>query len=206
MNPATISRHERERENCRLQILDAAEEIFSTRGYSGATIEDIAGRAGFFVGGIYNFFKGKQDLFDQVLHRIAQSRIDDLDQWVFPLAGRPWEALRLLCRLWVAHHEKHLVFLHVVIGSKMSGGTEGLPRDDKGQCLVETYTRRSLEFFTLFVRDAGIRDFTPTECHHLFEGVGRSMLYHHNRPGSPLAVAEPLDQTFYDLLARLFRR
>ena len=66
------ARRERRRETDRLELLQAAERIFSARGYSGASIRDIAAGAGFSVGGVYQFFSGKDDLFVAVLDTVWQ--------------------------------------------------------------------------------------------------------------------------------------
>jgi AcrR family transcriptional regulator len=45
------------------QILEAALQVFSRRGFDGATIPDIAREAGIAVGTIYNYYPSKRDLF-----------------------------------------------------------------------------------------------------------------------------------------------
>ena len=59
-------RRQRRREGDRDELLAAAERVFSARGYAGASIRDIAADAGFSVGGVYQFFPGKQELFAAV--------------------------------------------------------------------------------------------------------------------------------------------
>ncbi len=47
-------------------ILNAAAEIFSLKGFNGATITDIASRAGVNPATIYRYFSGKRELFDSL--------------------------------------------------------------------------------------------------------------------------------------------
>ena len=47
----------------REQILDAAREAFSERGYDGATVRDVAERAGVDPALLYHYFGSKQQLF-----------------------------------------------------------------------------------------------------------------------------------------------
>ena len=66
-----LSRKERERLLRREEILDAAKAVFAERGYSKATIEEIAHRAEFGKGTLYNYFPdGKEQIllaiFDQL--------------------------------------------------------------------------------------------------------------------------------------------
>jgi AcrR family transcriptional regulator len=53
----------------RTQILDAAEEVFASKGYHEATIKEIAHLAEFSVGAVYSFFEHKDDLFVQIYLR-----------------------------------------------------------------------------------------------------------------------------------------
>jgi AcrR family transcriptional regulator len=50
-------------------VLDAAEEVFSRKGFHEATIKEIARVAEFSVGAVYGFFENKDDLFVQVMER-----------------------------------------------------------------------------------------------------------------------------------------
>lgn len=53
----------------REHVLDAAEEVFSRKGFHEATIKEIAAVAEFSVGAVYGFFENKDDLFVQVMER-----------------------------------------------------------------------------------------------------------------------------------------
>jgi AcrR family transcriptional regulator len=64
---ALAARRERRRDADRGELLAAAERIFSARGYAGASIREIAADAGFSVGGVYQLFPGKEELFAAVL-------------------------------------------------------------------------------------------------------------------------------------------
>jgi AcrR family transcriptional regulator len=55
----------------RAQILRAALDVFSRRGFHGATIREIAGLAGLAEGTIYLYFPSKQDLLRGVIGLIA---------------------------------------------------------------------------------------------------------------------------------------
>ncbi len=51
------------------RVLDAAETLFAERGYDGASLRQIAGRAGIQQPGLYNYFENKQALYAAVLDR-----------------------------------------------------------------------------------------------------------------------------------------
>jgi len=54
------------------QIMNAAEEVFSRKGFSAARMEDIAGETGLSKGTLYLYYKSKDDLIIAILDRIFQ--------------------------------------------------------------------------------------------------------------------------------------
>ncbi len=65
-------RKERERERRRQQIMVAAKRVFSAKGLSKATMEDIAKEAELSPGTLYLYFKNKDELFASLSLRILQ--------------------------------------------------------------------------------------------------------------------------------------
>jgi AcrR family transcriptional regulator len=65
-------RKEREKERRRQQIMVAAKRVFSDKGFSGATMEDIAREAELSAGTIYLYFKNKDELCASLTLRILQ--------------------------------------------------------------------------------------------------------------------------------------
>lgn len=66
-----LSRRERERRRRRQEILHAAQAVFAEKGYTHATLDEIAQRAEFGKGTLYNYFEGgKEDIlfacFDEI--------------------------------------------------------------------------------------------------------------------------------------------
>jgi len=57
------------RERTARRLLDAAERQFARRGLVATSVEDIAAAAGYSRGAFYSNFKGKEDLFLEVLRR-----------------------------------------------------------------------------------------------------------------------------------------
>lgn len=73
-------------------ILEAALEVFSTHGFRGSTIDQIAARAGMSKPNLLYYFKRKSDIYAAVLEAT-------LDEWLAPLdlldpEGDPIEELR----------------------------------------------------------------------------------------------------------------
>jgi AcrR family transcriptional regulator len=65
-------RKERERERRRQQIIVAAKRVFSEKGFSRATMEDIAKAAELSPGTLYLYFKNKDELYASLSIRILQ--------------------------------------------------------------------------------------------------------------------------------------
>jgi len=63
MTEITLSKGER----TRLAIEEAAYELFLEQGYSAASMRRIAERAGLALGGIYNHFSGKEEIFEAII-------------------------------------------------------------------------------------------------------------------------------------------
>ena len=65
-------RKERERERRRQQIIVAAKRVFSAKGFTKATMEDIAKEAELSPGTIYIYFKNKDELYASLSLRILK--------------------------------------------------------------------------------------------------------------------------------------
>jgi AcrR family transcriptional regulator len=64
-----IERKEREKEMRREEIIDAAQEIFFTKGIANATMDEIAEKAELSKGTLYLYYKSKEDLYLAVAMR-----------------------------------------------------------------------------------------------------------------------------------------
>jgi AcrR family transcriptional regulator len=67
MNTGSSARRLRHREADLAGLLQAAERVFSDRGYHATSIRDIAREAGFSVGGVYQFFASKDELYLRIV-------------------------------------------------------------------------------------------------------------------------------------------
>ena len=62
----SIERRERQKENLRREILDAAREMFIDEGYEAVSMRKIANRIEYSPTTIYLYFKDKSELFNQL--------------------------------------------------------------------------------------------------------------------------------------------
>lgn len=70
-----LSRREKEKQTREDDIINAAEKIFTTMGYNGASMEEIAKEAQFTRKTIYQYFEDKEDLYFAVIARGFQTLI-----------------------------------------------------------------------------------------------------------------------------------
>lgn len=65
-----LSRRERERMMRRQAMLEAARAVFAEKGFANATIEEVAHRAEFGKGTVYNYFEKKEDLLFAIIDEL----------------------------------------------------------------------------------------------------------------------------------------
>ncbi|HVY77615.1 MAG TPA: TetR family transcriptional regulator [Solirubrobacterales bacterium] len=71
----------------RAELLETAAAVFAQRGYAGATVEEIAERAGYSHGAVYSNFAGKDDLFLAVFEDYMAARARELAETQAGLAA-----------------------------------------------------------------------------------------------------------------------
>ncbi len=91
--PKRLTRKEKQAET-RRRLLDAAERVFLRRGLQGSSVEEIAAEAGYTRGAFYSNFKGKDELFVELLNARVYDRYADLAKETQAQPGTPREQLR----------------------------------------------------------------------------------------------------------------
>ncbi len=131
----------------RQALLEAAEAVFAERGFTGATMAEIAARAGYSAGNLYNVFDGKEALFSEVLTSRADQVLElvrkalKVDEPVARVVDRYLDA----CLQLVEAHRGFFVMLmqtspdfdwHAAVGA-----TNGGLREDLDHQLEEVFLR-----------------------------------------------------------------
>lgn len=68
----------KEAEERKKEILDAAEELFTAKGYDGTSTTDILERVGIARGTLYYHFKSKEEILDALIDRIIQGMVSNI--------------------------------------------------------------------------------------------------------------------------------
>jgi len=92
MSPKITTAHE---QGQRDRILEAATRCFAQRGFHEATIQDICDRAGLSKGGIYTYFRSK----DEILAALIEYNTTDAMRWATAAAGQGGSVLQRLERI-----------------------------------------------------------------------------------------------------------
>lgn len=82
------------------EILDAALEVFADQGLAGARVEDIAARAGVSKGTLYNYYAGKDELFQEAVRSCVERVVAGLATAAG--SGDPTERLDRFIAAWWA--------------------------------------------------------------------------------------------------------
>ena len=86
-------------------IVEASAQVLEERGYKGATTNRIAERAGVSVGTLYQYFRGKDEIFDALIEKESKAYIAAIENNV-PSNAMPLDAaIRNLLEVGYAHHE-----------------------------------------------------------------------------------------------------
>ena len=72
MKEGVVVSNGKEAEERKKEILDIAEELFTTKGYDNTSTTDILERVGIARGTIYYHFKSKEEILDALIDRIIQ--------------------------------------------------------------------------------------------------------------------------------------
>lgn len=97
---------EQSRAQTRARLLDAAAELFAENGVNGASVEQIAERAGYSRGALYGNFADKHELTMALLEQRTRREYDEV-RALAAGAGSPEEAQEAL-RAWHRERARHL--------------------------------------------------------------------------------------------------
>jgi AcrR family transcriptional regulator len=108
---ARRSRRDERKEETRAELVEAAARMFARRGFHGASVEQIAGEAGYSTGAIYWHFEGKDDLFLAVYEAYATTRVREWDEIHAHAEGGLPQRARAYADQWMARLRSEPEFL-----------------------------------------------------------------------------------------------
>ncbi len=81
------------RERTRLALLQAGAEVFASRGFRGASLDEVAEAAGYTKGAIYDHFGSKDDFFFAVIEHRAADRFSQFEDSISDVLGADVEVV-----------------------------------------------------------------------------------------------------------------
>ena len=102
--PPEKQRRSRRKNDRPAELLDAALELFTQKGYSATRAEEIARKAGVSKGTLFLYFATKEELFEAVVKTTVMSVLRDAQNFALNFTGSPAELLRQLIQLWWKRH------------------------------------------------------------------------------------------------------
>ncbi len=82
-------RQEEDRERKAQEIKETAINIFSRKGYTGTTIEDISKELGYAKASLYYYFKSKEEIFTAIVFDTLDRLVGDMDAMTDPQCPAP---------------------------------------------------------------------------------------------------------------------
>jgi len=128
------------------KIIDAAMAVFSTKGYAKANIREIAKAAGISVGGVYLYFRNKEELYKSLINKWMQDIGSRLEVTVGS-AGSAAEALSNFLKLYLENALKHkeFILLHIREHGFAFGVHEKRQFFRKQRALIENIIQKGIQ-------------------------------------------------------------
>jgi AcrR family transcriptional regulator len=152
-------------ERTQAQIIQAAHRLFVEHGYHGTSMRQVAAQAGIALGGIYNHFASKEDIFLAVL--VEWHPFHDVMPVLVAAQGETVEAfVRDAANQMVAKTQERLDFLNLMFIELVEFKGQHLPQ------LVNTYFPNVLIFAQRFLEGkAELRPIPPAMLVRAFIGL-----------------------------------
>ncbi len=171
-----LSRRQRERLWHRQLILDAAEKLFSRKGFYQTNVQEIAEDAEFSVGFLYNMFENKELLYQELITARAEEYFQKTYEQI-ENANTPPDKLRAVLRTKLNFFERHRRFFSIFanISSQMDSGPPPMMSED---CMsrYRKYQQKLEEIFASGVRAGEFEDFPSSVAVLAIEGITNTII------------------------------
>ncbi|MGE5397501.1 MAG: TetR/AcrR family transcriptional regulator [Chitinophagales bacterium] len=107
--------HENDTSDSRKKILQAAEEVFSEKGFDGARVDEIARRSGVNKALLYYYFQNKESILDELRRRSMEDMIHSREQLLGHLEQPTFADLVMSFQMSRDFLENHRAALNVVL-------------------------------------------------------------------------------------------
>jgi len=199
------TRKAREREQHRREVLEAAEAVFAEKGFYSATVQEIADRAEFAVGTIYNMFESKTAIYNELVQMRIGEHVE-LTRETLEALSDPIEKVKTIIRLHLRFVAEHQAFMQIFT-RVTSGRQEHLPfaLSEESQTLYRDYIKMVSDVFREGIKTKVFIDADPVLMTLLLEGIVHGVMMHALHTGGQQlksATAENIERVLFDGLMR----
>ena len=175
---ARPTRRERERERHRQEVLEAAEAVFAEKGFHDATVQEIAERAEFAVGSLYNMFESKTAIYYELLEMRARQYVEQVRSSTQGLPG-PLEKIRAIIRAKLEFFDRNQRFF-AIFARATTGEQQGPPlgMSKKASATYRDYVEMVGGVFEQGTRQGLFAPISPDVAAVLFEGMTNAIIGH----------------------------
>lgn len=113
-----ITRITKDPETRKAELIDAAEELFRTRGYHQTSVSDIVKNIGVAQGTFYYYFETKEDVLEAIISRIVILIFNELEEVVGSQAVSAEEKIRQMVQLFFSKVKDEEALLAVLFDEK----------------------------------------------------------------------------------------
>lgn len=145
---------EQSKDQTRERLLDAAQAIFMKKGFVAASVEDIAGAAGYTRGAFYSNFRSKSELFLELLRRDHETMQAGL-RAIFASSASREEMEERVLRYYSSLHRENKCFLLWVEAKLLA------VRDGRFRIRFNAFLHDKLEQLSAYIREFSARVGTP---------------------------------------------
>jgi AcrR family transcriptional regulator len=160
---AGLSRKEKEYLLRRQTILDAALKLFATKGYAGASMQEIAQASEFSIGTLYNFFETKESLYRTIIEEKFRQAKESIEAALLDEKGCIEKITKAVGAL-LNFMEENREFFNIFLGFRsapetgMHGGVQ-----EKVMEYYQEHVRFFQELMQEGIREGLFRDFSSLE-------------------------------------------
>jgi AcrR family transcriptional regulator len=199
----------RQQDLSRTHLLDAAEEIFGSRGFALATLKEIAELAGFAVGSVYLFFPSKEELFRHVYLRRGSEFMPGMTAALDRAAADPLQRLHRLVDFQIGFFRSHPAFARLYLRfSGTADAAHGVTVDPSVQLRFDEAMRMQAELIAEGQQAGIFRDGDPAVLSRMFSGLvhGYQSLDPAVMEGDPAAAERLPTATLHEIVEAAFAR
>ncbi|MBW2039604.1 MAG: TetR/AcrR family transcriptional regulator [Deltaproteobacteria bacterium] len=174
----TIGRREKERLARRREILAAAERLFATKGFSKTTMAEIAEESEFALATIYQFFKGKDEIYFTLIEEKSELLFSVIKEAIKGIPSSI-EKIKRLIEIELNFFEEDRDFFKIFItersGFEWSAREE---REEKIRRMYDSYIQLIAKVIREGIRKGELKPLDPREMAYGIAGMINSFIFH----------------------------